>query len=313
MLFESLRAELDQVHDLLGSLVRTEDPQLRPFLQTLSERRGKLLRPALVLLCGKAVSSITQVHIHLAATVELVHTASLLHDDVIDQAAIRRHQFTANAQWGNTVAVLMGDYVLSKAFSLMTECTPREAAILLCRTAETLCTGELKQNLLKGNLALAEQDYLDIIQAKTAALFETSCRLGALASNADPSQAEALGAYGRNLGMSFQIMDDLRDLVGDPECAGKTLGTDLLQEKLTMAVIHWLNSNPAEKDQRRQMLTNLSGETLVGILQDSGSVHYARAQAEAYGSAAIEALSVFPCSPMACELAALAEQIVRSC
>jgi octaprenyl-diphosphate synthase len=309
ILFESIKTELDQVHGCLAELIQSGDPLLDPCLKELAERRGKMLRPALVLLFAKTVSQVRPIHIHLAAVVELIHTASLLHDDVIDQAGIRRGRPTANILWGNTAAVLLGDFLLSRAFSLMTQ-APREAVSLLCRTAEILCTGELKQNLLRGRPELTEQDYFSIIEAKTAALFSCCCRLGTMASDGNSLQIEAAGNYGRHFGIAFQIMDDLTDIRSTSQLAGKTLGTDFLHEKRTLSVIHWLNQDPLLKNARVQQLAGLTSDDLMKILRDSGSIDYAFSLAKEHSRQALTQLSVFAESEARKNLAALTEQIL---
>lgn len=312
MTFKPIQAELDQVRSCMTDLILCGDPLLDSCFQELSQRQGKMLRPALVLLCGKMIGSVQPLHVRFAAVVELIHTASLLHDDVIDQAQMRRNRPAANVLWGNTAAILLGDFLLSRAFSLLAQETQPEAVSLLCRTAETLCKGELKQNLFRGRLDLTQQQYFDIIETKTAALFSCSCRLGAMASNGRPSEIEAVTAYGRHLGTAFQIMDDLADIRSSSQKAGKTLGTDFLHEKLTLPVIHWINQNPLERDQRVKVLSGLSADDLFVLLRDSGSIDYASSLANEHCTLAKSELAVFKSSDSHDVLCEMAAQIADS-
>jgi octaprenyl-diphosphate synthase len=308
--FESIKDQLDQVQGRLLDLMHSSDPLVDSCLRQLSGRKGKLLRPALVLLSGQLAGRVRPVHIDLASAIELIHTASLLHDDVIDQADVRRGRPTANVLWGNTAAVLLGDFLLSRAFTLMSQDAPEAALTELCRTAETLCTGELKQNLFRSRSDITEDDYFSIIESKTAALFACSCRIGAMAAAAAEPQVTAAGEYGRHLGIAFQIMDDLSDIRSTTDTSGKTPGTDWLHQKLTLPVIHWLSSDPTQKESRLRMLSELDIEHLKSHLQQAGSLEYACRAAEQHSRQAREQLSHFGPSAAAEALSTLAQNIL---
>ena len=202
----------------------------------------------MVLLCGQLVSDLKDVHIDQASIVELIHIASLLHDDVIDKAQLRRGKPSANALWGNTVAVLLGDFLLSRAFTLAAQSQLNGAAAVLGQSTQILCKGEIKQNLFKQRWQLTEQEYFQIIEAKTATLFRCSCHLGALCSGANEQQVDALREFGFHFGLLFQMADDLRDILSSETQEGKTLGTDLRENKLTLSVIHWIHQDPARQE-----------------------------------------------------------------
>ncbi len=270
-----------------------------------------MLRPAMGLLCGKLFSEIRPEHIDLAAVVELVHMASLLHDDVIDEAQIRRGQSSANALWGNTAAVLLGDFLLSRAFMLAAGSACDGAAALLGQTAQHLCTGELKQNLFKGCFDLTEQDYFRIIEAKTAALFRCSCQLGGAASDASKDQQEISGQFGQQFGLAFQIADDLRDVLSSEKQEGKTLGTDLQQEKFTLPVIHWINQDSDRKQARIEQIAALKDpEELTKQMRLSGSIDYALEQARLRIEQAKQLLVPFPATDAKKALLGFADRVV---
>src|SRR5205807_2219056 len=194
------------------------------------------LRPALLLLTARACGRVSAAHHILGAVVEMIHTATLVHDDVLDNASVRRHVATVNAGWGNQASILLGDYLFTHAFHLCSSVDAR-ACRLIGEATNRLCAGELHQVTERGNLDLSEDDYFAIIDAKTAELTSCCCRLGALYGGMDEEVVESLATFGRSLGMAFQIADDLLDLVGEERSAGKSLGTDLEQQKLTLPII----------------------------------------------------------------------------
>jgi len=283
--FEPVKAQMEMVRKRLCRSLMTDYKGLNRQLESIGVGGGKLFRPALVLLSGRACGSLGQEHIELAALVELVHTATLLHDDVIDKAGMRRGGPTANVLWGNTAAVLQGDFLLSKAFLAGAKLNIPTATLVLGRTAEKICRGELLQNLRRGDWRIGQRQYLEIIQAKTASLFEAGCYLAALGSGADKKAADLLAEYGRCVGLAFQITDDILDITGDSSKAGKTLRTDLAQGKLTLPVIHFLRS--AGPDGRNKLKGR---HRLALLLEKSGSLKYARRKAADFATEAVRAL-----------------------
>lgn len=262
------------------------------FLSQLDLGGGKMLRPAMTLLAGQCCGSLNDAHLELAAMMEMIHLASLLHDDVIDQARTRRKRSSANALWGNTQAVLLGDYVLSKAFAMGAALRLSEATAVLCQTAQAICTGEIRQNLRKGDWKLTEPEYLAIIEAKTASLFGACCSLGAMAGKTEPPLKDSLHKYGTAFGMAFQMIDDLLDILGDAQEEGKTLGADLLNEKLTLPVIHWLQEGGAERQNTlRQCIQSSDRTALCQSIRQSGAVEYTLRRAQDYAHIANTALA----------------------
>lgn len=293
-------AEADRI--FTDTLARYRSP-VAPLIHHLRHYRGKRLRPALLLLTARGCGTVTPAHHILAAVVEMIHTATLVHDDVLDEADTRRHIPTFNAEWGNKVSILLGDMLFTHAFHLTSRVDQR-ACELVGEATNRVCAGELQQIRERGNLHLTEADYFSIIDGKTAALTEVCGRLGALYAGATEETAEQLATYGRHLGIAFQIADDLLDLTGDAETAGKTLGTDLDQQKLTLPLIHALHRLPPhDAAELREWLGSpdpTRRERIAAFLQETGSVAYARRRADEFSRSAQAALTSLP--PSECRL-----------
>jgi octaprenyl-diphosphate synthase len=291
--------ELLWVQDMLRQCLLTPYPLINQQLSTLGAGQGKMLRPALVLLTGKACGGIRPEHIQVAAMIEIIHTATLLHDDVIDQAVQRRNSPTANYLYGNTAAVLLGDFFLSRAFEAAVELNIPQVQKILTQTAQRICRGELLQNIRRADWAMSQDDFLEIIDAKTADLFSAACRLGAQIGGNDTGVIEGFAEYGRGVGMAFQMTDDILDITGDDEKIGKTLGTDAAQKKPTLPLIHCLCH---QTPQQKEIVTALfSGQPepgqFIAILNDSGSLDYARDTAGQFAHKAIASIAACPSCP----------------
>lgn len=198
---------------------------------------GKRLRPAMVLMVGRTVGTVTQRHLRLGAVVEMIHLATLVHDDIIDGASMRRRRETANRVWSNHDAVLLGDIMFSRAINLLARMGDSRCLTTLTMAVSTLCEGEILQNRHRHNVELTEDEYYEIIEAKTAALYAAGCELAASLAGASAETIEAFRVYGRELGLAFQIIDDCLDLVGEEESMGKSLGTDVKTGKMTLPLI----------------------------------------------------------------------------
>ena len=244
----------------------------------------------------------------------MIHTATLVHDDVLDEAELRRHLPTVNAGWGNKVSILLGDMLFTHAFHL-TSTVDGRACNIIGEATNRVCAGELRQVTERGNLNLTEADYFAIIEGKTAALTECCGRLGALYAGVSEEVAARLANFGRNLGLAFQIADDLLDLVGHEEIAGKTLGTDLAQQKLTLPVIHCLHRLPAlEAESLRSAIS--AGDSGVGqrvlvALEKTHSLTHARRKAEEFSRAARQELECLPRSECRAILEAMTDWSIR--
>ena len=304
-------AEADRIFD------RTLAPYKSPFgtlIEHLRHYRGKRLRPAVLLLTAKACGKLTAAHHTLAAAVEMIHTSTLVHDDVLDEAELRRHVPTVNAGWGNKVSILLGDMLFTHAFHL-TSTVDGRACNIIGEATNRVCAGELRQVTERGNLELSEADYFAIIDGKTAALTECCGRLGALYAGSSDDIAAKLACFGRNLGLAFQIADDLLDLVGNEDTAGKTLGTDLEQQKLTLPVIHCLHWLPAAEAAKLRDAIKTGSEGLglrvLRALEKTQSLAYAKRKAEEFARAARQELECVPRSECRTILEAMTEWSVR--
>lgn len=297
---DGVRAELAAVESLLESSFARHGGAVGALVSHLKHYRGKRLRPVLMLLTGRACGRLTPAHVTLSAVIEMIHTATLVHDDVLDDADVRRHADTVNARWGNQRAILLGDMLFTKAFHLSATLGDARICEWIGHATDRVCAGELMQLTEQGNLHLSEAEYFEIIGGKTAALTECTTRLGAFAAGADAEVVEALATYGSRLGLAFQIGDDLLDLLGTEEAAGKTLGTDLGQGKLTLPVIHALASvsatEAADLRGRMRRLGEGDREAIVSALRRAGSLDYARGVADRLAVEARAALGVLPAS-----------------
>jgi octaprenyl-diphosphate synthase len=314
--FAPIARDLEEVERLLRQTLASGRPGVERILAHLGPYRGKRLRPTLLLLTARACGRLTPAHHTLAAVVEMIHTATLVHDDVLDGATMRRHGRTVNADWGNQASILLGDYLFTHAFHLSSTVGDVRACRLIGEATNRVCAGELHQVCERGNLALTEDDYLDIIDAKTAELTSCCCQLGALFGDAREDVVEALSRFGRYLGIAFQIADDVLDLTGEESVAGKSLGTDLEQQKLTLPLIHLLQTSP-EAERVRQVLTspgNHKREALQAHLEKSGALQYAHARATEYARLAVSELGCLAPSEYRAILESLPGRAVnRSC
>jgi octaprenyl-diphosphate synthase len=314
-LFGPIAQDLDTVEKLLLNTLSSAQPGVGRLLNHLAHYRGKRLRPALLLLTARACGHIKPAHHVLAAVVEMIHTATLAHDDVLDGAGVRRHVSTVNAAWGNQASILLGDYLFTHAFHLTSTLGEANACRLIGEATNRLCAGELHQICERGNLELSEDAYFDIIDGKTAELTSCCCRLGALYAGMDGESVERLATYGRSLGMAFQIADDLLDLIGEERSAGKSLGTDLEQQKLTLPVIYHLQQAPKENTDRLRDLLSSPGnhkrDALARELSASGAIDYARQRAEAFAAHAADHLGLLPPSECKDILEYLTDKVVH--
>jgi len=318
-LYAPIERDLRRVDARLRDELHSENPDVDAVIGHGIRLSGKRLRPALLLLSAQTAGQINDDHITLAAVVEMIHTATLVHDDVLDEAAIRRHIDTVNARWNNETSVLLGDFLFTHAFYLASTLESTYACRTIGRSTNIVCDGELRQTIASGNVQLSEDDYLAIVEAKTAELCACCCELGAFYAGGDSETVTRLASFGRNLGIAFQIADDLLDLEGKESATGKSLGTDLAKRKMTLPLIH-ARDNLAPAD-RKKFLTALAASPHVAeSLRDSDgrdvlrawltchdSLTYARNQAQAYAERAAGDLAYLADTPAKDTLAALAE------
>jgi octaprenyl-diphosphate synthase len=260
---EQLAAELAEVGSRLSAELLSELPCVNSLVGLLERYRGKMLRPMLVLVSGMASSptgsKVTDPHRVVATVVEIVHLATLVHDDVLDEAQVRRHRLTINHLRGNEAAVMLGDYLISHAYHLCSSLGNPAVSRVIAEATNTVCEGELLQLVSRDNWSLDERTYFQIIRRKTASLCGTCCRLGAALSGASEEDVDNLYEYGEKLGVAFQIVDDVLDLLGAQDTVGKTLGRDLEKGKLTLPLIHFLaTASPCGRRRMVELLTALS-------------------------------------------------------
>ncbi len=290
--FGIISEELAQVKDLIQEKLSDCTECINSLFSDVDIVNGKMLRPGLVLLSGKSVGKITEEHLRIAAILEMVHNATLLHDDVIDNGKKRRGQPTINNLHGNECAILLGDFLLSRASLMCADLEPKINRII-AETTSRVCDGELRQTIQREKPLLTETEYINIILEKSASVFSCCCLLGSLLGGADDETINAFSCFGENLGIAFQITDDLLDIVGNERKTGKTLGTDVVKRKLTLASIHLLKS--VSEKERGQVIEILRGyddnkEALRELLENHGSLAYVKGQAERYIAKAVTAL-----------------------
>jgi len=265
---------------------------------------GKRLRPMLTLVSSKLCGYEGERHLSLAACVEFIHTATLLHDDVVDDSELRRGMATANAVWGNKSSVLVGDFLFSRAFQLMVADGSLKVLEVLSRASAVIAEGEVHQLITTNNTATTEQDYLDVVSAKTAALFSAACQIGAVVAARDLEEEQALQTYGRNFGIAFQLVDDILDYSAHQAELGKTIGDDFREGKITLPVI--LAFHRGDSEDRafwRRCLEELDQkdgdlEHAIALMHKHGALAESLERARHYGREARVALDIFPASPV---------------
>ncbi len=310
-LYATVGSELHRVDLRLAEELKSDHAQANEVIRHGIRLSGKRLRPALLLLAGQAVGPLRDEHITLAAVVEMIHTATLVHDDVLDEAAIRRHEDTVNARWNNETSVLLGDFLFTHAFYLASTLESTYACRTIGRATNIVCDGELRQTITSGDVNLSEDDYLAIVEGKTAELCACACELGAYYAGGDKETVARVAAFGRNLGIAFQIADDLLDLEGNESATGKSLGTDLAKRKMTLPLIHAREA--LEPRERKLFLAALvadpttAREALTTYLARHDSLNFARAEAQLYADRAQAELACLADSPAKDALASLTE------
>ncbi len=290
--------DMKQVDAVIRDRLKSDVALIRQVADYVIGNGGKRLRPALVILSAGACGYAGRHHHELAAVVEFIHTATLLHDDVVDDSHMRRARATANSMFGNAAAVLVGDFLYSRAFQMMVDVQNMRIMEVLADATNTIAEGEVMQLLHVHNADVNEQDYLRVIRSKTAKLFEASGRLGAILAGVPPAREKALADYGMHLGTAFQLVDDILDYSGDLAQTGKNLGDDLAEGKTTLPVIYAMRQGSVEQ---RGIIRNalINGglsdfEPVLKTIQETGALDYTRAQAEDSAREARDAVAVLP-------------------
>ncbi|MGF1547550.1 MAG: octaprenyl diphosphate synthase [Thiotrichales bacterium] len=308
-------AEMQAVNQLIIQRLRSDVVLINQVGHYIVNSGGKRLRPMLVLLAGGACGVAGQRAHLVAAIIEFIHTATLLHDDVVDESKLRRGRETANALFGNEASVLVGDFLYSRAFELMVEVGSMRVMEILARTTNTIAEGEVMQLLNVHDPDTTEARYLDVIHSKTAKLFEAATQLGAVLGARPAGEEQALAAYGMHLGTAFQLIDDVLDYEANEDKLGKQVGDDLAEGKPTLPLIHAMRIGMPEQAATIRRAIEHGGrdhiESVLEIVHQTGAMDYTRAVAEREASAARAQLDALPPSPHREVLVYLAEQAVQ--
>lgn len=281
-----VQADLSEFDRKLADYLRGDSPLISSIARHLLKSRGKRIRPAFVFLSSRASDNFTEHSVDASLAIELIHTATLLHDDVVDASDIRRGQKTVNAEWTNLISVLMGDYLFAKAFRIMVNAQSMELISAISRATERVSVGELRQIEETGNYELSEGEYLEIIADKTASLFAVSCETGPILKARHSSERNGFATFGERVGTAFQIADDLLDFVGESEITGKEPGNDVFTGKVTLPLIYslrqvneasgreiisYLNNDPRRSDEEKEA----AFRKVYAFVNENGGVEYA--------------------------------------
>jgi len=309
--YRAVADDFSAVDEIIKKQLTSRVPLVSKIGDYITSAGGKRLRPLLVLLCGKALGREGDDLRLLAATIEFLHTATLLHDDVVDMSGMRRGRSTANALWGNAPSVLVGDFLYSRSFEMMVELGSMPVMQILSKATRVIAEGEVLQLSRVRDASTTEEIYMDVIRGKTAMLFEASTHSAAALANASEEQREALRTFGDHLGVAFQLVDDLLDYKGDAQTLGKNVGDDLAEGKPTLPLIYTMREGtPEQAALVRQAIQKGGIEDLERIreaVEASGSLDYTANLARDYVARAIACLEVLPASEYRDALVELSE------
>ena len=300
-IFKLIASDMVKVDAIIRQSLNSEIALIRQITEYIVNAGGKRLRPTLLLLVAGAFGYRGTCHHKLAAVVELIHTATLLHDDVVDESSLRRGHKTANAEFGNAASVLVGDFLYSQGFRLVIEVDERylmEVMRVLSRASIIIAEGEVMQLMNCHNTALDEEDYLKVIASKTAQLFEAAARVGAIISDADSEREARMADYGMHLGIAFQLIDDMLDYSGLEAETGKHLGDDLAEGKLTLPLIYALCTGTTQQKECVHTAIERGGlgdfANVLAVINDTKALEYTRSRAQREIQKAKEAINVLP-------------------
>ncbi len=249
-----IQEDLAKVEQTIARSLKTENLFIQQMVDYLAHSSGKRVRPALAILSAKYCGGLPAETITLGAALEMIHVATLIHDDIIDNSAVRRKQKTLNFKWGNEISVLMGDYVFASSFYLMAKTLPKDVLSTLSDTTNIICRGEISETFHRFNVGLTEGQYLEVIREKTASLFAASCQTGAMLAGGESGVVDRLYRFGMGIGLGFQVIDDTLDFVGKKAKVGKPIMSDLREGKLTLPVIHCMEVGTAAEKKKLKAL-----------------------------------------------------------
>jgi octaprenyl-diphosphate synthase len=297
-IISTIAADMEAVNDVIRQRLHSEVALVNQIAEYIISAGGKRIRPVLVLLVANAYSYKGAAHHELAAVVEFIHTATLLHDDVVDESSLRRGRATANALFGNAASVLVGDFLYSRAFQMMVSLNNMRIMSILSDATNVIAEGEVLQLLNMHDPDVTQDSYLQVIRSKTAKLFEAAAELGALVAGANDEQIAAAGEYGRSLGTAFQLIDDVLDYAGDASEIGKNVGDDLREGKPTMPLIYLMEHGTEEQRQLVRSCIETGDEqhfdAILSAITSSGALDYTRREAQKAAQRAIAAIAAMP-------------------
>ena len=319
---QSNKVNVEALRELVADDIGAVDRLIRERLQSdvalinqlshyIINSGGKRLRPLMVLLSARACNYQGEQHINLAAVIEFIHTATLLHDDVVDASSLRRGNMTANAVWGNEAAVLVGDFLYSRAFEMMVDANDMRIMEVMSHATNTIAEGEVLQLLNCHDADTTKQRYMEVVRRKTAKLFEAAARLGAILGKQNENTEQALANYGMHLGVAFQLIDDVLDYSASPEDTGKNLGDDLAEGNPTLPLLHAMSTGTAEQALLiRKAIENGGHDNMSAVfsaIESTGGIPYTAQAAQQEADQAISAIESLPASPYKEALYSLAE------
>ncbi|OQX36376.1 MAG: octaprenyl diphosphate synthase [Oceanospirillales bacterium LUC14_002_19_P2] len=297
-IYDTVKDDFTAVNACILQQLQSDVPLVERIGHYIIEAGGKRLRPLLVLLAGRACGYTGERHVELATIIEFLHTATLLHDDVVDSSDLRRGRSTANAKWGNAPSILVGDFLYSRAFQCMVNIGNMPVMNVLADATNVIAEGEVMQLMNVRDASISEEKYMDVIRCKTAMLFEASSHTAAILSGADETREKALQAYGNHLGMAFQLIDDLLDYNGDSAEMGKNVGDDLTEGKPTLPLIYAMREGSPEDAALIRKAIQKGGleqlDSILAIVRSSGALEYTEQKAHEQADKAISALACLP-------------------
>ena len=306
-----MKSELDLMNKILVHRLDSNVDLISQMSQYIINSGGKRIRPLLLLICAKATEYDGDYHYSMAVVIELIHTATLLHDDVVDQSATRRGQETANELWGNAPSVLVGDFLYSRAFEIMVEPNSMEIMRILSKATNQISEGEVLQLLNIKNANVTQAEYFKVIERKTACLFKAACQIAGILSSADQKVINAMGSFGMHLGNAFQIIDDTLDYESDSNIIGKEIGDDLSEGKVTLPMIYALEkTKKVENKILKDAIKNADAshiDQIVEILLNVDAFQYSRDIAKIESNRALESIDYLPDSKYKTALKLLCE------
>ncbi|MFN0158956.1 MAG: polyprenyl synthetase family protein [Bacteroidota bacterium] len=313
---QPIHSHLDHFDEVFGQAIRSKVGLVDLVTKYLIRRKGKRVRPVLVLLSAEVCGGVNERSYRGATLVEILHTATLLHDDVIDEADTRRGFASINATWKNKIAILMGDYLLARGLLLSLDHDDFGFLKITSTSVKRMSEGEIHQIQKSRQLDMDEETYMQIIGDKTASLLSTCCEIGASSATSDPEQLRSLREYGENVGLAFQIQDDLLDYVGRKSITGKPTGLDMSEKKLTLPLIHALTQAPRKQGKEILSMIKDGGKKVrvkdvLKFVETNGGLEYAAGRAHQFSTAAKANLAAFPDSPAKSSLLSFADFVVE--